>query len=320
MRWPAGEDFWLGANLPWLRYGCDFGANRWQPEGGVARPETRADLTANLARLADCGASVVRWFMLADGRAGLEETASGDLIGLDRFVLRDADAAVEELDRAGLRAVFVLFDFHWFTRARRVNAVRLGGRRQLAADPGSRPRLLDRVVAPLLDRYGRHPSILAWDVLNEPDWVTRRLARLSRRGEVPRADMRAFLREVVGLIHERTVHAATVGCASAQSLRLVQDIGLDLYQVHWYDHLEPHAPLDRPVSSFGLDRPVILGEYPTRGSRLTPSEIVAAARLAGYAGALGWSALAADEASDGAALAAELAGFAARTARIRARP
>src|SRR5512137_1499962 len=234
---PSGEGFWLGANLPWLRYGCDFGANRWQPEGGVARPETRAALRAHFARLADCGATVVRWFMLADGRAGLEETASGDLIGLDRCVLRDADAALEELDRASLRAIFVLFDFHWFTRARHVNGVRLGGRRLLAADPASRPRLLDMVVAPLLDRYGRHPSILAWDVLNEPEWVTRRPGRLSRRDEVSRADMRAFLREVVGLIHELTVHPATVGGASSQSLRLVQEIGLDLYQVHWYDHL-----------------------------------------------------------------------------------
>jgi len=28
--------FVVGANLPWLRYGGDFGANAWSPQGGLA--------------------------------------------------------------------------------------------------------------------------------------------------------------------------------------------------------------------------------------------------------------------------------------------
>ena len=298
MRWPADEEFWTGINLPWLRYGGDFGANHWQPNGGVGQPERRAALRATLAELADRGLTVVRWFMLADGRAGVDESASGEVAGLDRCVFRDADAAVEELDRAGLKAIFVLFDFHWFRRARLVNGVRTGGRGPLAADPDRRPRLIERVVDPLLSRYGRHRSVLAWDVINEPEWVTRGLRLPPRPSEVPRSAMRAFIRDVVDRIHDRTSHAATVGSASTRSLRLVEGLGLDVYQVHWYDRLAKHAPLDRPVGSLGLDRPLVLGEFPTRGSRRTPGEILDMARQAGYAGALAWSALAGDEASD----------------------
>ena len=29
----------VGANLPWLDYGQDFGASAWRPQGGVAIPE-----------------------------------------------------------------------------------------------------------------------------------------------------------------------------------------------------------------------------------------------------------------------------------------
>ena len=320
MSWPAEEDFWLGVNLPWMHYGGDFGANRWRPGGGVGQSDRRAVLRAALGRLAGQGVTVIRWFMLADGRAGLRESPSGELIGLDDFVLRDADAAIEELDRAGLRAIFVLFDFHVFKPLRIIDGVAAGGRGLFAADPALRSRLLQQVITPLLDRYGRHASIAAWDVLNEPEWVTRSARPPFRRSSVPREAMRAFIRETVSLIHDRTSHAATVGSASTRTLSLVEGLGLDVYQAHWYDRLAKQAPLDRPVAELRLDRPLILGEFPTRGSRRSPADIVEIARQAGYAGALAWSALADDDASDASALAAGLSAFTADTALNRARP
>ena len=303
MRWPGDEEFWLGANLPWQRYGLDFGANRWQPEGGVAQPGRRAALRAALESIAARGARTIRWFMLADGRAGLLDEAGGAIEGLDQHVFRDADAALEELDRAGLTVIFVLLDFHWFTPGRLVDGVRLGGRSHAATEAAERRRYLDRVFIPLLARYGTHHAILAWEVVNEPEWVSRSNWSLQRRWRVPRNTMRSFIGDAVAAIHGHASQPATVGSASARTLRLVQGLGLDVYQAHWYDHLDLRAPLAGPVSDLGLDRPVILGEFPTRGSSRSPAEIVRSAREAGYAGALAWSALADDEASDGRAVA-----------------
>ena len=340
MRWPADEPFWIGANLPWLRYGGDFGANAWREDGGVGRPDQRRALRDALARLAGGGATHVRWFMLCDGRAGLRPAADGAPAGLDDFVFRDADAAVDELSRAGLSAIFVLFDFHWFEPAAVVNGVQTCGRGRLATDPGLRGRLLDRVVAPLLERLGRHPSIAAWDVINEPEWVTRtgfsswverptwvprtgpetasrRTGRLPGPAGVPRAAMRAFIGDIVEAVHRLTAHPATVGSASTRTLRLVEGLGLDVYQAHWYDQFERGAPLDRPVADLGLDRPLILGEFPTRRSRRSPPELLNAARRSGYAGALAWSALAGDEASDADALQSALETFVADRDRRR---
>lgn len=318
----GATSFLVGANLPWLTYGCDFGANAWSPSGGVARPDTRRRLRDALARLADIGASHVRWFVLCDGRAGIVGSGHGRDCRLDDRVRADVDAALEELDRTGMAPIFVLFDYLWFAPARMVSGVQLGGRGSWLSDPGLLDRTLDELVAPVLQWAARHPSVAAWDVINEPEWVTRRIPwkpalkpTMGPRGlrtwtaRMPPPRMRAFIRAACALVHELTPHAATVGLASARGLPLVRGLGLDLYQVHWYDRFERRTPLDRPVSELDADAPILLGEFPTRASRRAPPDIVRSARDAGYAGALAWSAQASDSASDPSALASALRGF-----------
>ena len=321
MRWPADEPFWIGVNLPWLSYGGDFGANRWQPAGGIGQPGRRAALREALGRLADSGATRVRWFMLADGRAGLLESASGDVAGLDDHVFRDADAALDELERAGLKAIFVLFDYHWFKRGRIVDGVRTGGRRALAIDPTLRRRLIDLVVDPLLVHCGRHPvdqrlgryqraGVGHQGHAAAPSPV--RCAQGGHAGVHPRRRRRRPPADLPRRDRRQRVNADACRLSRASAWTSIRRIGTTA------SRSGPRS--SRAVASLGLDRPLILGEFPTRGSRRSPAEILEAARQAGYAGALAWSALADDEASGGSALAAGLSDFTADTAVNRARP
>lgn len=328
------DSFIVGANLPWLTYGCDFGKNRWSPDGGVATPASRARLRTTLARLSDAGASHVRWFLLCDGRTGIQTDRDGNVLGPDDRMLPDLEAGLDELERSGLAVIFVLFDFLWFTPERQATGVQLGGRGAWLADPARRRRTLDALVAPVLEAVGRHPAIAAWDIVNEPEWVTRRMPWLWRMAMKSRSrlgvgttlpdgpgfrghrgawvrtpSMQAIIGDACGLVHDVTSHAATVGLASTRGLRLVKNLGLDFHQVHWYDRLDRRAPLDRPVAALGLDRPLVLGEFPTRASRRSPENILQTARQAGYSGALAWSALAADRASDPALLESGLRRF-----------
>jgi hypothetical protein len=71
-------------NLPWLQYGGDFGANVWQPDGGVGRPERRERLSEVFGRLADRNLTVVLWFVLCDGRAGVRFADDGSAAGRHR--------------------------------------------------------------------------------------------------------------------------------------------------------------------------------------------------------------------------------------------
>lgn len=291
--------FILGANLPWIRYGGDFGRNAWSPEGGLStRPDDRQRALDVLLRLRDLGVTRVRWFFLCDLRAGVRFRDDGRPLELDRSAWNDMDAALAVVRRAGLLLMPVLFDFH-LARARRVvNRVQLGGRARLLRQADLRAALVDNVVAPVLAQYGHSPEIEAWDLFNEPEWATFRVGTWNPVSSVSRTAMRAFLRQLAERVHAHTRHGATVGSASAATLWLVQGLSLDFYQPHWYDRFEARSPLGRPVTTLGCDAPVVLGEFPTCNSSRSPAELISTAEQHGFAGAYFWSAMADDMHSD----------------------
>jgi hypothetical protein len=283
--WP---EFFVGANLPWLHYGIDFGANAWRPQGGIANETETAEIDATFATLAASGVRAVRWFLFCDGRAGIDFSSHGTPLGLDAFVFSDMDAAIAAGQRHGIRIMFVLLDFVWCDPARIVKGVQLGGRAEILRDVEARRALLDNVFRPVLKHYGSEPTILAWDVINEPEWI-----RTLRSEEVY-----AFIQEAVTMVHQHASQPVTVGSAGVRWRMFYQGLGLDFYQVHWYDSLTGQPPLETSVSSLAFDRPVLLGEFPTLGSKRAIHAILDTAHAAGYAGAFYWSALADDRATD----------------------
>ena len=71
---PGGRQprFIVGANLPWIDYGADFGASRWHPEGGLSiRPSALAKLEQALATLERDRVSFIRVFRSATGDPAL---------------------------------------------------------------------------------------------------------------------------------------------------------------------------------------------------------------------------------------------------------
>jgi hypothetical protein len=283
----SSPPFLIGANLPWLHYGIDFGANLWRPDGGIAAPAEHAQLDRALSQITASGVQSIRWFLFCDGRAGIRFSDGGRPLSLDDFTLRDIDTALAVAQRRGIRIMFVLLDFLWCDAARATRGVQMGGRGHLIQDSTLRHALLDVVFRPVLERYGREPAIYAWDIINEPEWI--KTVRPERVDE--------FLSETVALVRSCATQLVTVGSAGVRWRHRYTALGLDFYQVHWYDSLKHQPSLDVPVTQLGFDRPVLLGEFPTKGSRRTPEDIIATARVAGYAGAFYWSVLSNDDCS-----------------------
>lgn len=287
--------FVVGANLPWINYGTDFGASAWYPDGGLSvRPLALERLQQAFAGLERDGISIVRIFLLCDGRSGIEYDEDGLPVGLDESFFPDVDALLIAARTHGVRVMPTLFDFHLCGPPRIVDGVQLGGRAHLV-EPEGRRRLIERVLEPIFGRYGEDESVEAWDVMNEPEWCLRR-SRALGRPRVPFLTMQAFLHAVVVSAHGSARQPVTVGCAGTWQLDLVRPLGLDLYQVHWYEKFG-WAALERPVAELGLDRPVILGEFSGARSRRGVARVLDTAERAGYRGALVWSVLSDDHQS-----------------------
>ncbi len=283
-----------GVNLPWDRYGGDFGANAWSPAGGLSTRDLQP-LQHVFAEARRAGAELVRWFVLCDGRAGISYDAGGVPTALQPVVLEDFQAALDLLEQHGLRMVPVLFDFTWSDARRQVNGVDLGGRAWVLRDPVARHRLW-RVLDDLLAAFGRHPAIAMWDAWNEPEWLCAPWRPHARR--LSRAHLRRCLGELVLHLRWHVTQPVTVGLASARGLPLCRALDLDVLQVHWYDPLERRTPLAvRPLVPW-TGAPLVLGEFPTAGSARTGAQIVEIAQRAGYAAAWPWSLLATDASSD----------------------
>jgi hypothetical protein len=274
-----------GINYPWTifqgkpNYGCDFGWNKWNSHAGVTAhlDEVRADF----ASMASAGYEVARWFVFTDGRGGVAWNGSGELTGLaDRF-FDDMDAAAEIAGSTRVRLCLVLIDFAWLDDPLRRVAL-------------ESTAFIDRVLDPLLDRYGSHDAIHSCDVINEPDW----------RPEWPIDNLRAFVGAVSNRIHSKSRALVTLGGGRVGSAKEWDDpaYGLDFVQVHSYPDVRypdrDETVFGRTAADFGLSKPLLIGECPSDprqhpDGHLSPAytldDYLTLARDGGYLGAWPWS-------------------------------
>lgn len=319
--------FLLGSNLPWIRYGLDIGGSAATPEGGLhANAEALGELEAAFARLRREGIEHARVFLFCDGRAGLCFGTDGTPAGLDASVFEDVDAILAAAERHRIGLCLVFFDAGLVAEPSEVDGVRAGGHADVLGEPAKREALLEHVIEPVLRRYGTHPAIDAWDLFDEPECATQGMAcphparprgakRWAKVGSalasvlrvlglrpqsppasalIPSSAMRSFLGAAVQAVHQHTSSLATVGLASTANLGLVEGLGLDFYQAHWW---EPYGdgPLRRAAADFRLDRSLVLGAFPASTKHKSVKTVLDTVRSAGYGGAFLWSLRAVDD-------------------------
>jgi hypothetical protein len=316
----------VGVNYPWRHYGGDFGPTVWGTHTGVTA--ARSSIGEDLLQMAAHGVQVVRWFVFADARGGLRIDGDGWPDGLYPSTTADLDAAFELAAAAGVQLVPVLFDHPLAFAATEAAGATVGGHGRWLGDPEGQSRLLERVIEPVIRRYGRQGArsdlrsvVYAWDLINEPDWIVAEL-HPSPLVEQPIAfDVLArWIGDAAGIVHRHGA-LATVGGARLRFASWWDDarLQLDVLQAHaYYDPAHDFDLLTTSAVALGLTRPLVIGECAGRGDgadtergrpALDVRAIAATARRQGYLGAWPWSWRGVD--AQGAVAPAALAGIAA---------
>jgi hypothetical protein len=158
---------------------------------------------ACFARAAGCGGAfaadgiaVVRVFLLCDARSGVRFDDNGFPLGVDDALLPDIDVLLATARRRRVSLMPVLLDFHLCGPRKMVNGVQIGGRSRLIADRDAQAAFIDRIIRPVVERCGHDDTVIAWDIINEPEWCLRG-GPLFRRTAVSFPALQNFLGEAV---------------------------------------------------------------------------------------------------------------------------
>lgn len=298
-----------GANYPWMvvegksNYGLDFGFNVWGSHRGVSA--FRDDVDRDFHAMSRLGFNTVRWFVFTDGRGGIRYDDRLMPVAPSEKCLDDLRCAADIAAMHGIRLILVLFDFLLLFD---LNPHHRESKARMFLNSDGRGMLLDNVLRPVITELAHHPGILAWEVMNEPDWVIKELDpnRKEVSSPVPLATFMEFVRSTSDLVHVQSDALVTVGGGRIKFMHVWDgdEYGIDFIQVHTYnDFLQERFDeklFGRSYTQLGLKRPLLIGEYATRAGEMHPGLLEARSAIAlkeylnfaienDYAGALYWS-------------------------------
>ena len=284
----AAVPFLLGVNYPWLNYAQDFGAGPWGHRG-ISAPENQTRVAQDFAEIRDSGATTVRWFLFGDGRAGFL-TEKGIPTKPDAFLFKDVDALLSLAANSGLKLCLSLIDSLWLQDH---GGKRVGHANELLLQSAAgREAFREHILIPLFREFRAHSALFAWEIANEAEWAIREFHR-ARAAKMHLADFRVFATEVAQAAHEFGEVPVTLGAARLEWVPAWHEIGLDLYQAHYYPATEGKAlaSIAKQLAALpALDKPLWLGELPARDASPEYSLVKALneCRDAGIHGAAVW--------------------------------
>lgn len=321
----CGQWFLSGANVPWQNggYGADFGT----VEEWGQHTYSPALTEAMYEDLAAAGANTVRWWLFTDGRGAPEfnATSGGQVTGLDANFLPSMASAIELAAQHNIYLIFTLWDFAMVFADSDVNGTgeHSGLHGNLITSSADRQGFIDNALLPMLQypvgsyTIGTHPNVLAWEIINEPEWIITDLNAVDPRAVQPvsLAQMHRFVAELSAVIHQNSSQLVTVGSASlkwnsdtalgavgniwddADLAPYAADGTLDFYQVHYYGWMNgdevnwSYSPVFVSFADAGLDKPTVIGEFPANAmdTGLNLSDLLETIYDNGYAGAWTWS-------------------------------
>ena len=254
------QPFLLGVNYPWSHYAEDFGATSGGHRG-LSLPENATEVSENFARIRDCGARVVRWFLFGDGRGGFT-AEKGIPRRPDEFLFRDVEAALELARRFDLQLCFSLIDYLWLQD--RTGKPAAHANEQVLQFAAGREAFLQRILIPMFQEFRGHGALFAWEIANEPEWAIREFDRHAQ-AKMHFADFRCFAEELVQAVREYASVPVTLGSARLDWVRAWAELGLDFYQAHYYPKHDSgrRSGLAKHLAALpALDKPLWLGELP----------------------------------------------------------
>ena len=298
---PNGQTpFFSGMNVAWRNFGGDI----------ADTPANLNDWKKVLDEVKAAGGNTVRWWLFVNCSQVPKFDANGYVSGLGSQSINNVKAVLDLAQERNMVIILCLFSFDMLQTAQwGVNEA--NNKKMLQTDAGITASI-NKAVVPLVTAIGNHPSILCWEIFNEPEGMTSFGWTPSKVGMY---DIQRYVNRAAGAIH-RAVPGVKVSNGSWNMKVLCNLLGyknyysdaelkaagsdadgyLDFYMVHYYNNdggdNTQHSPFHHPSSYWGLNKPILVAEYTAKGftnPNLTPKDCFQKVYDNNYAGALAWT-------------------------------
>lgn len=286
-----------GINLAWYNFASDIvSLNATYFEGVFDQIEA-------------AGGNAMRWWLHTNGNKSPIFDASGNVTGLNANTIPNMKKVLDLAQERGIKISMCLWSFDML-QPQGQDQQKMKGFLESKAKTQT---YIDNALLPILDAIGSHPAVMTWEIFNEPEGMTEEFGWTPVKTQMKYVQQ--FVNMTAGAIHRKVLGALV--SSGSWSFRASTDIEgntnyyrddrliaaggdtdgtLDFYQVHFYpEHFGNNlSPFHRPADWWELDKPIVLGEFPSRAidERADPSYTIKEAyQLAyeyGYAGAMAW--------------------------------
>ena len=308
--WTCHKRFMYGANWAWLHFAGDFGGIAAWGQAGVSKDA--ATYSTAMAQMKAAGVSVIRWWMFprfwTESISWDSDDAPG---GVGGTLVADVNKALELAEQHDLYIMLTPFSFDSFEPTTTESGIFTRGIQPMVVDATRRKKLLQNLVLPVAQAVESSPHrkrMIAWDMINEPEWAMTGPSLYGGEGFTPQgglqavthAQMETFLKEMAVTLRQGSSALVTIGSAAIKWASAWTKVDVDFYQLHYYDWVYEWYPYTTvTLASVGLTgKPVVMGEFPLQGLSAIPGKGLparSAAQLAddlwkqGYGGTLAWA-------------------------------
>jgi len=298
--------FISGMNIAWNNYGNEAGDNPVQIEKFVNQ----------FKQIKSAGGNAVRWWLHTDMRSEPKINSNGEITRIGTKTIDNIRQVLDSAYNYGIVVSICLFAHGLLDLD---DDAIVANNKKFLTEPENLDTYINIVLKPMLEAVGNHPAIMCWEVFNEPEGMTSDAGGWTK-GRIPMSDVLRITARIAAVIHDKTLKLASTGVHefgkmkkwysdtalkdAAGSDPLASKAYLDFYMAHYYPQYggTSESPFHNTADSWGMDRPVLIGEFPAQSwdgnngygsiQSGTAMDIIAAYEYAydnGYSGAMSWS-------------------------------
>ena len=292
--------FASGVNVAWFKFASDI-------------PSPQIDKFTDLFKnVKAAGGSAVRWWFHTNGMVTPGYDSSGKAKPISADNIADLKKILDAAKAEGVGLVISIWSFGMLDSGQTSDNTVLANNKLLLENDSNRQAYIDNVLTPMVTALKAYPGLYAWEIFNEPEgmssdnggWTnpsTSRTATVNLQRTANWFTSAIHTADPAALVTNGANNFSTLSPSHGKNLwsdsALTTAGGkangtLDFYQVHYYNTYtgaSSNSPFLHPVSYWGLDKKVVIGEFWTDlTDGVASADLYTTLHTNDYAGAWAW--------------------------------